>query len=69
MVNSNRQIEGVVRPPTPVEWFTIRITKKQLEWMKLLCRFHLAETGNDRAKYYTEKLMWCLDKWPKKEAA
>jgi hypothetical protein len=48
-------------------WFQMRITKRQLAHLEMLCRFHLQLSENDRAKDGTRKLLYCLERWPHKE--
>lgn len=57
----------IIREAEPlIEWYTINLTRGQLEWIELLCRFHLDLSKNDHAKQKTSKLMYCLSRWPKK---
>jgi len=46
-------------------WYETPITRKQLDHLDLLCRFHLAESQNDCAKEETRRLQHCLKYWPK----
>ena len=56
------QLEAGVSVPG---WYDIRITKNQLEYIKLICRFHTAESKNPKAIQKTKKLLWCLNHWAK----
>ncbi len=46
-----------------VEWFSLRLTRKQLFHIEILCRFHLQLSDNEKAKKLTKKLQWCLKHW------
>ena len=50
-----------------VEWFTVRITAKQLAWLIRLCEWHLQDSQNEIAKERSRKMLWCLTRWTKKE--
>lgn len=65
---TNEQIEEVAHGKL-VEWYSVKLTAKQLEHMKMLCRFHVAESQNEYAIKLTKKLQWCLDHWPQPVAA
>lgn len=49
----------------PNRWVRIDLSPKQLEHMKRVCRFHLAESRNTKAILETRKLLHCLEHWPK----
>jgi len=49
-----------------VEWFELKLTKKQISFIRLLCRFHLQLSLNSKAREANRKLQWCLDHWTKR---
>ena len=53
----------------PHFWITFDMTPKQLEHIKLLCRFHLGLSENPHAKDRTKKLLYCLERWPRAKSA
>jgi hypothetical protein len=55
----NEQIEGKQK------WWTLQITDKQLEFLKLMLRCRHEETKNDYVKERCRKMLWCIDHWKK----
>lgn len=54
------QFEAVVSAPG---WYDIKLTENQLNYIKLICNFHIAGSQNEKAICKTNKLLWCLDHW------
>ena len=46
-------------------WTTFQLGTRQVAHLKMLCKFHLAESRNEQAKAMTKKLLYCLERWPK----
>lgn len=48
-------------------WYRMRITRRQLNHLKMLCEFHLQYSQNKEAKAGTARFRHCLERWPKLE--
>lgn len=48
----------------PYFWLTLKLSPRQLDHLKMLCRFHMAESKNHKAKNVSRRLLTCLEKWP-----
>lgn len=49
----------------PYYWLTFNISPRQLTHLKMLCKFHLTLSYNEKAKDSTSRILTCLEKWPK----
>ena len=50
-------------------WFSIDLGSRQLNHLKMVCKFHIAESENEDAKRCTRKLLYCLEKMSKPSPA
>jgi hypothetical protein len=44
------------------------MSDRQIDFLKMICEFHLKESQNEAAKKQTQKLLWCLKTAQKTDA-